>query len=370
MPAEAVRARDWSSHPPYVYPDYKSTVLRGPKRPLVPLRHTLSELTGPVYGHESVGPLDSDLTKNGAKNGDPLGERIIVTGRVLDEAGRPGQEYADRDMAGERRRTLRASRRSARGAARCELLRRRTLRHRRARALPLHDGEAGRLSVAEPLQRLAAEPHPFLAVRPDDRHASRHADVFPRRSAARARPDLPRSAGRRTRAIGLAILHRRDRARLCARLRLRHRAARSGGDADGDAAGELEADAVADCRPLLRLSASRRRNTGIRTTQIASGEVADPMVPGERIEIVGQIIDGAGEADPRRDDRDLAGGFGRPLRASRRSARLQSALPRLRPLRDRHAGGEPLRFSHRQARLGRRQAGAAHQRHRSSCAAC
>ena len=81
--------RDWASQPPYVYPDYKSTVLRGPLKPLVPLPHTLSELTGPVYGHESVGPFDDDLTRNGAKNGQPLGERIVVAGRVLDEAGRP-----------------------------------------------------------------------------------------------------------------------------------------------------------------------------------------------------------------------------------------------------------------------------------------
>ncbi|MDQ3347688.1 MAG: protocatechuate 3,4-dioxygenase subunit beta, partial [Acidobacteriota bacterium] len=42
-----------------------------------------------VYGHDRVGPLDHDLTKNGARNGEPLGERIVVTGRVLDEAGRP-----------------------------------------------------------------------------------------------------------------------------------------------------------------------------------------------------------------------------------------------------------------------------------------
>ena len=90
MPLEsAVGPRDWTSHPPYLYPGYRSTALRGPTRPLVPLRQTLSELTGPVYGHESVGPLDDDLTKNGAKSGEPLGERIIVTGRVLDEAGRP-----------------------------------------------------------------------------------------------------------------------------------------------------------------------------------------------------------------------------------------------------------------------------------------
>ena len=40
--------RDWSSHPPYIYPDYRSTPLRGPTKPLVPLGQTLSELTGLV----------------------------------------------------------------------------------------------------------------------------------------------------------------------------------------------------------------------------------------------------------------------------------------------------------------------------------
>jgi protocatechuate 3,4-dioxygenase beta subunit len=73
--------------PPYLYPDYRSTVLRAPKRPLVILPHTLTELTGPVYGHESVGALDHDLTRQHA--GEPLGERIIVAGRVTDEDGRP-----------------------------------------------------------------------------------------------------------------------------------------------------------------------------------------------------------------------------------------------------------------------------------------
>lgn len=83
------RARDWSVHPPYLHADYKSTVLRSPSKPLVPLAQTLSELTGPVYGHDALGPLDDDLTKNGAVGGEPLGERIIVTGRVMDEDGRP-----------------------------------------------------------------------------------------------------------------------------------------------------------------------------------------------------------------------------------------------------------------------------------------
>ena len=42
--------RDWNSHPPLIFPAYRSTVRRGPTKPLVPLRQSLSELTGPVYG--------------------------------------------------------------------------------------------------------------------------------------------------------------------------------------------------------------------------------------------------------------------------------------------------------------------------------
>ena len=83
------RARDWDSHPPLSYPDYKSTALRAPTKPLVPMAQSLSEVTGPVYGAEMLGPDDADLTVNGRQDGEPLGERTIVTGRVLDEAGRP-----------------------------------------------------------------------------------------------------------------------------------------------------------------------------------------------------------------------------------------------------------------------------------------
>jgi protocatechuate 3,4-dioxygenase beta subunit len=84
-----VTPRDWTAHPPFIHPAYRSTVLRGPKRPLIPTPQTLSELTGPVYGHSDLGPLDNDLTKNGAVNGEPLGERIVVAGQVTDETGRP-----------------------------------------------------------------------------------------------------------------------------------------------------------------------------------------------------------------------------------------------------------------------------------------
>jgi protocatechuate 3,4-dioxygenase, beta subunit len=72
--------------PPRLAPDYKSTRKRAPLQPLVVMPHTLSELTGPVYGHESIRRGDEDLTRQHA--GEPLGERILVHGRVLDEGGR------------------------------------------------------------------------------------------------------------------------------------------------------------------------------------------------------------------------------------------------------------------------------------------
>ncbi len=81
--------RDWAAHPPPIDPFYKSTLLRGPTQPLVPIKQSLAQLTAPVYGFDQLGPLDHDLTQNAVKNGQPIGERIIVTGRVLDEDGRP-----------------------------------------------------------------------------------------------------------------------------------------------------------------------------------------------------------------------------------------------------------------------------------------
>jgi len=73
--------------PSLLYPPYASTVRRAPARPPVVLPHTLSELTGPVFGHGPIGGADDDLTRQHA--GGPIGERIIVAGRVLDEDGRP-----------------------------------------------------------------------------------------------------------------------------------------------------------------------------------------------------------------------------------------------------------------------------------------
>jgi protocatechuate 3,4-dioxygenase beta subunit len=74
-------------HPPLNTPEYRSTALRHPKQPLVLLPHSLTEITGPLLGEGRVSPGDADLTKQHA--GEPLGERIIVHGRVLDGDGRP-----------------------------------------------------------------------------------------------------------------------------------------------------------------------------------------------------------------------------------------------------------------------------------------
>jgi protocatechuate 3,4-dioxygenase beta subunit len=81
--------RDWTVHPPYLDPNYKSTVLRSPRQKLVPLAQTLTETSGPRYDARAIGTLGPDLTKSARKNGEPLGERIIVAGRVLDEDGKP-----------------------------------------------------------------------------------------------------------------------------------------------------------------------------------------------------------------------------------------------------------------------------------------
>jgi protocatechuate 3,4-dioxygenase, beta subunit len=74
-------------HPPYFYPSYVSSVKRAPTRPLIVIPQTLSEMTGPVFGHSDIGAADADLTNPGG--GEPLGQRIIVSGRVLDEQARP-----------------------------------------------------------------------------------------------------------------------------------------------------------------------------------------------------------------------------------------------------------------------------------------
>ncbi len=75
--------------PPHLYPDYKSTILRSPTRPLMPVKEYLRQLRLPVYGESVIGEFDNDLTKNARKNGEPIGERIKVSGKITDEYGTP-----------------------------------------------------------------------------------------------------------------------------------------------------------------------------------------------------------------------------------------------------------------------------------------
>jgi protocatechuate 3,4-dioxygenase, beta subunit len=75
------------TQPDFHHPPYVSSIARSPRRPLVLLPSTLSERTGPVFGPGIIAPNDDDLTAQHA--GEPIGERILVCGRVLDEDGRP-----------------------------------------------------------------------------------------------------------------------------------------------------------------------------------------------------------------------------------------------------------------------------------------
>ena len=82
--------RDPAAHPPALTPIYKTSVYRSPRLPPWSLQNSLSEVTGPVFGQDELGPLDNDLVGNYARGGGaPIGERIIVHGRVLDGNARP-----------------------------------------------------------------------------------------------------------------------------------------------------------------------------------------------------------------------------------------------------------------------------------------
>lgn len=80
-------AREDEGQPPSLHPSYASTVARSPRQPLVRIPQTLTEISGPDDWVRLMGPAMADLTSQHA--GAPIGQRIIVSGRVLDERGRP-----------------------------------------------------------------------------------------------------------------------------------------------------------------------------------------------------------------------------------------------------------------------------------------
>lgn len=83
----ARRDRHW--HPKALTPGYRSSILRAPEQKLLVLAQSLSETTGPVFGHGDIGALDNDLIRNFARPDEsPIGERIIVHGHILDENGK------------------------------------------------------------------------------------------------------------------------------------------------------------------------------------------------------------------------------------------------------------------------------------------
>jgi protocatechuate 3,4-dioxygenase beta subunit len=83
----AYRAPYPGTQPNHLHPPYVSSIKRAPTKPQIPIPYTLSEVTGPTFGPEIVAPKASDLTRQ--HSGEPLGERIIVSGRVLDENSHP-----------------------------------------------------------------------------------------------------------------------------------------------------------------------------------------------------------------------------------------------------------------------------------------
>ena len=82
--------RNRDRHPPALTPGYKTSVARSPRYSLISLQTSVSEITGPVFGHTDIDAGDNDLLTNFAQSGQsPIGERIILHGRVLDENARP-----------------------------------------------------------------------------------------------------------------------------------------------------------------------------------------------------------------------------------------------------------------------------------------
>ncbi len=89
-PLAEYHQRDRTLHPPAHTPGYKTSVARSPRCSMISLQNSVSEVTGPVFGHNDVDPGDNDLLSNYAQPGEsPIGERILLHGRVLDEHARP-----------------------------------------------------------------------------------------------------------------------------------------------------------------------------------------------------------------------------------------------------------------------------------------
>lgn len=81
------RDRNW--HPKALTPDYKTSIPRSPRQALVTIPQSVSEVTGPDFSHLKMGKYDNDLLLNFNNGGLPIGERIIMFGKVMDQYGKP-----------------------------------------------------------------------------------------------------------------------------------------------------------------------------------------------------------------------------------------------------------------------------------------
>jgi len=157
-------------HPPLDTPAYRSALLRAPRRPPVLLPHGLTEVTGPLLGEDRAVAADAELTTRHA--GAPLGERIIVTGRVRDSDGRPVPgtliEIWQANAAGRYAHKID----DHLAPLDPELRRGGPLPDRFRGQVPVRHDQAGRLPVGQPPQRVAA-PAP---ARPEVAGASRRGD--------------------------------------------------------------------------------------------------------------------------------------------------------------------------------------------------
>ncbi len=181
------------TQPDFCHPPYVSSLKRSPRNPLVLMPEALSRCSGPVFGPGIAGALDHDLTAQHA--GEPIGERILVHGRLLDEDGRPVRnalvEVWQANAAGRYRHK----------ADQCNMPLDPNFTGA-GRTLTDADGhflfrtiKPGPYPVEKSLQRLATGPHSFLLVRSGHSFAPGHADVFSRRPAPALRSYLQQHRG-------------------------------------------------------------------------------------------------------------------------------------------------------------------------------
>ena len=169
MPAEfEFHQRNRDIHPPAFTPDYKTSVLRSPRIPLWSLQNSLSEVTGPRFHAERAWRARSRPPAE-LRQGRRADWRTHH--RARPRAGREwpaGAGHAGRDLAGQCRRPLPSPQRHLSRPDRSELRRLRPGADRRTRLLRIPYRQAGRLSVPQSGELLAARPHSLLVVRHQD----------------------------------------------------------------------------------------------------------------------------------------------------------------------------------------------------------